>query len=337
MKAIVATLGPHHEKPWWWKHLAFERGHCQLDYVRLVYGQRHSQDISALEIPIIMLKVLKSLLQWRRQRYSHVYTFECDLVGLSIAFWQSVTGMRHPKHVIMQFIMRERQQTFRSSAKYALLRFLFRSVDRVVVSSTLEMEYYRTVFEWPERKLAFVPLHTSPELLDKEPCEEDDFYLAAGRSFRDYETLLRAVAGTNLKVVIVGGRGATMQFGRLDNVRTLEDISFGELEALMLRSRAVVIPLQDRAISIGQSVLLQAMALGKAVVATRTAGTVDYIDHMGDGILVPPGDDQRLRDALLLLESAEFRRKLGEGARSRVASMYLPKHYARAVRNASAM
>ena len=116
----------------------------------------------------------------------------------------------------------------------------------------------------------------------------------------------------------------------------MENIPVAELESLMLRSRAVVVPLQDRAISVGQSVVLQAMALGKAVVATRTAGTVDYIDHMSDGMLAPPGDERELRNALLLLESAELRAKLGANARSRIAKMHLPRHDAESIRKATA-
>ena len=188
-KSAVVTLGPPHDKPWWWKHLALDDGKCRLDYIRLVYRDRFSQDIATAEIPVVMLRVLRQLLRWRKQ-YSHVFTVELDLVGFSIAFWQTVTGMRRPRHVIIQFIMRERQPTVRSRAKYALMRFLFRSVHRVVVSSALELEYYRGAFGWPDRKLVFVPVLTNPELLERTPVDEDDFVVAAGRTFRDYDTLV---------------------------------------------------------------------------------------------------------------------------------------------------
>lgn len=334
MKSVVATLGAFHDKPWWWKHLVLNQVLCTLDYVRLVYKGLGSQDIPIIEIPLVMLKVLKHLLSWRRHRYSYVFTFECDLVGLSIAFWQSVTGMRRPKHVILQFIMREKDQTFKSRTKYALMRILFSSVHRVVVSSNLELEYYQNVFNWPRRKLAFIPFHTDPELLYKKLVAEDDFVLAAGRSFRDYDTLLQAISGTNIKLLIVGGSGVIARYSQIENVRIMENIAVSELYDLMLRSCAVIIPLQDRAISTGQSVLLQAMALGKAVIATRTAGTIDYIDHMNDGILVPPRDSRRLREALLLLiKNTELRQSLGNNARSRIMKKSLPQHYAESVRN----
>lgn len=331
--SIVATLGPFHDKPWWWKHLEADHGLCPLHYERLVYRGKNSQSIKTVELPVVMLKILWKLIGWRR-RYACVFTFECDLVGFCIAFWQSITGMRRPRHVILQFIMREKQSTVRSRAKYALMRFLFSSVYRVVVSSRAEVDYYRHVFGWPEGKAVFVPFHTAPELLVRDGMPEEDYILAAGRTFRDYETLLKAVAGTDLKLVIVGGSGAAAELGSQVNVRVLENIPQIELDMLMRKAQAIVVPLQDRAISIGQSVVLHAMGIGKPVIATRTAGTIDYIDDMVDGILVPPGDSDALRDALKNLEDVSLRRTLGDAARNRVATSGLPHHYSAAVRAA---
>jgi glycosyltransferase involved in cell wall biosynthesis len=329
---IVATLGPPHDGPWWRSDVGIGLGACTLDYERLVYRRKSSQDIGVLELPAVMLKLLVHLLRWRRSGYSHVVTFECDLVGLSIAFWQSLTGMRRPRHVIAQFIMREAEPTLRSRAKYALMRFLFRSVHRVVVSARSEVAYYGQAFGWPAGKAAFVAMHTDPGLLDRPAIDEGDYYLAAGRSFRDYDTLLRAVSGTDVALTIVGGRGAAQRYAGIPNVTALENIPPAELIGLMQRARAIVVPLHDRAISIGQSVILQAMALGKAVVATRTAGTVDYVTHLQDGLLVDPGDPEGLRDALVRLGDPTLRRALGARARSRVAAGLLPRHYAASMR-----
>jgi glycosyltransferase involved in cell wall biosynthesis len=336
IRSVVATLGPPHDKPWWWQPATPSLRGCALDYERLSFRGKYSQDVRTRELPALMLKVLRSLLRWRRAGHSHVFTFECDLVGFSIAFWQSLTGMRRPRHVIVQFIMREREPSLRSRAKYALMRFLFRSVHRVVVSSLGEVAYYTRAFRWPASKAVYVPVHTSPDLLERAPLEEESFYIAAGRSFRDYDTLVRAIEGTQLEVVIVGGRGIAERYAAVPGVRTLENIPPSELETLYRRARAVIVPLEDRAISTGQSVVLQAMALGKAVVATRTTGTVDYIEHMKDGLLVAPADAAALREALLVLHDPALRRLLGAGARARVAAAHLPPHYVAGIRRALA-
>ena len=333
MPSLVATLGPKHDKPWWWEHLDQDQRLCALQYERLTYRGKHSQKISAFELPLILIKVLVRLVNWRRD-YQVVFTFECDLVGFSIAFWQSITGMRRPKHIILQFIMRERQNTLRSRAKYALMRFLFGSVYKVVVSSRAEAEYYPSVFGWRKGKAVFVPFHTAPALIEPGPEVVEDYILAAGRTFRDYATLIEAVADTEIKLVIVGGTGATSDIGAHDNILIMENIPQLELNGLMRGARAVVVPLEDRLISTGQSVLLHAMGLGKPVIATGTAGTVDYVDHLVDGILVPPGDAVALRDALLSLDDELLRTSLGKAARARVLNESMPHHYSAGVRRA---
>lgn len=64
--------------------------------------------------------------------------------------------------------------------------------------------------------------------------------------------------------------------------------------------------------------LLEAMALGKAVVATAAGGNTDVVEHGVHGLLVRPRDPVALGAALqLLLDDAVLRRRLGEAARQR--------------------
>jgi len=65
--------------------------------------------------------------------------------------------------------------------------------------------------------------------------------------------------------------------------------------------------------------LLEAMAAGKAVVASRVAGIPDVMNDGVEGLLVPPGDPASLREALLnLAREPERRRTMGEAARGKV-------------------
>lgn len=330
---LIASLGPAHDRPWWWRHLAADRHLCNLEYERLVYKGLRCRDIRTADLPAVFLMILRRLRSWERD-YDYVFTFECDLLGFGIAWWQSLLGRRRPRHVILQFIMREKQATLASRLKYLLMRFMFSSVHRIIVSSSAELAYYRDVFRWPSGKLAFVPMHTAPEFLEREPLRAGNFVLAAGRSFRDYGTLAEAIRGTDIETVIVGGTGTAALFAGIGNATVLEEIPEAELEDLMLAARAVVVPLQKRSISAGQIVVLQAMALGKLVIATETAGTADYIRHMHTGILVPVGDAAALRAALASSEDAGSRERIGAAARAEVAARLLPHHYSTNVRAA---
>jgi glycosyltransferase involved in cell wall biosynthesis len=67
-------------------------------------------------------------------------------------------------------------------------------------------------------------------------------------------------------------------------------------------------------------VALEAMAAGRAVVASRTGGLADIIAHEETGLLVPPSDPATLATAMRrLLDDAALRERLGTCARERMA------------------
>jgi glycosyltransferase involved in cell wall biosynthesis len=70
-------------------------------------------------------------------------------------------------------------------------------------------------------------------------------------------------------------------------------------------------------------VVTEGMALGRPVVATRSGGPEELIEHGRTGLLVHPGDDAELADALeRLASSAELRARLGEAARTHARREY---------------
>ena len=139
-RSAVVRLTPSDQLPWWWDEIRRDRRLCDLDWVALQFKGKHSKEVSSLELPLLLLKLLKELIVLRR-KYDCIYTVECDFSGLGIAFWQSLLFMKRPRHVILQFIMREKTRRWSSRLKYALMRFMFRSVHRVVCSSRAEAQY----------------------------------------------------------------------------------------------------------------------------------------------------------------------------------------------------
>jgi glycosyltransferase involved in cell wall biosynthesis len=68
-------------------------------------------------------------------------------------------------------------------------------------------------------------------------------------------------------------------------------------------------------------VVLEAMAAGRPVIASRTGGICDIIVDQESGWLVPPGDASSLRAAIRkLCDSPEVRERLSQAARQRAAS-----------------
>lgn len=105
-----------------------------------------------------------------------------------------------------------------------------------------------------------------------------------------------------------------------------------DLPAWMRRAAAVAIP------SLGEGlpyVLLEALALGRPVVATAVEGIVEVVEPEEPGeaaagppaLLVPPGDARALAAALArVLEDPELAARLGAAGRERVAHRYTLEH-----------
>lgn len=68
---------------------------------------------------------------------------------------------------------------------------------------------------------------------------------------------------------------------------------------------------------------IEAMAMGKPVVAFAHGALSEIVVHQETGLLVPPGDVDQLAEAILtLLQSSENRRQLGQAGRQRVKTHF---------------
>jgi glycosyltransferase involved in cell wall biosynthesis len=96
-------------------------------------------------------------------------------------------------------------------------------------------------------------------------------------------------------------------------------VPHAEVERLLARAAVVVLPSHREGLPMA---LLEAMAHGRAVVATPVGGIPSLIDVGRTGLLVPPGDATALRAAIeRLLADRELRRRLGVAAREKVTEL----------------
>jgi glycogen synthase len=124
-----------------------------------------------------------------------------------------------------------------------------------------------------------------------------------------------AVAARDLNLIVAGD-------GPLRELvpHALGFVSADELSARYQRAAVVVVPSRSEGFGV---VCAEAMAHGRAVVATAVGGLKELIRHGETGVLVPPGDPLALRVALeLLLRDPALRRRLGAAARADVAARF---------------
>src|SRR5262249_6732549 len=80
--------------------------------------------------------------------------------------------------------------------------------------------------------------------------------------------------------------------------------------------------------------ILEAMAFGIPGIASRVAGVDEQVDDGRTGFVVPPGDTERLADAIVRVgEDADFRAAAAEQARSIVAKRFTVEEAARGLAN----
>lgn len=71
------------------------------------------------------------------------------------------------------------------------------------------------------------------------------------------------------------------------------------------------------------TVIIEAMAMKKPIIATRAGGPIEIIDEGVNGLLVPPGDVRKLADAIIeLLQNPDKRKKMGEAGRKTVEEKF---------------
>ncbi|OAS22009.1 glycosyltransferase [Methylobacterium platani] len=200
--------------------------------------------------------------------------------------------------------------------KARLARAVLGQVDVFVVHSRREIALYAAWLDLPPERFVFVPLSIQDEPRETREDEAEPFVLAMGSANRDYRTLAAATERLGVRTVIVAGAHAVEGAHLPSNVTVLNGLDIAACHDLCGRARVNVVPLSNIAFTSGQVTVLEAMMLGKPVVATRAAGTEDYVVEGENGLLVPPADPDALAAALAALwDDPEARTRLGRGAR----------------------
>ncbi len=175
-----------------------------------------------------------------------------------------------------------------------------------------------------------------------------DQICSAGTASRDYATLIEATRDIEVDVKIAADSAWFPQALNISHdtlPQRVEARSYGTYEALRrlyAESLFVVVPLYDVPFSAGYTVILEAMAMGKAVVVSRIAQRDDFVVDGWNGFYVTPGDVEGLRERIrYLLAHPDEARRLGANGRAMVEERFTLADYVRrmeeAVRDVAAL
>ncbi len=270
--------------------------------------------------PIYFLLAAKALRRMAQKDYDVVVAWE-GKCGFPLALIRSAMGIRRPKMVILDYNQRGIITHFPT-----LTRFALKSVDRVTVETNWEAAHMAGLLGIPDRKVVFCLLGSydvGAVPMDHGAVCNGNAIFTGGRSYRDYATLVASLADIGAKAVI-NARGFNLKGIQIPSNVVVNDILPAHQYWQQLKSSSfVVIPLHSIQHSGGEGVIVHAMAAGKAVIATRAPGPETYVEDGVTGILVPPYDVAKMKEAIeYLLGHEEEAVRMGCRARERFEELY---------------
>lgn len=182
-----------------------------------------------------------------------------------------------------------------------LARGCLSGIDRFIVHARKECGIYAQWLDLPVERFEFVHFQRASITRTCDEDWHDPFIVAMGSANRDYGCLFDAVKRLKIRTVVVAAKHAISGLDVPPNVEIRSGISYGECLKLAQRARINVVPLRRTEVGSGQVTFVDAMRLGRAVIASDVIGTEDYIGNGQTGLLVEPSDSQQLSAAIDLL------------------------------------
>ncbi len=271
-----------------------------------------------------------------RQREAYQVIFaDCETVGLPLAaMLKYLAPLAHSRPQLVMIgcdVLATKKRPF-----YDLLRVHTHISYHLVFNQTHKQELQR---RWgvPEERIVVThfmvdPDYFNPEAVGPQPRARPQI-CAVGIEARDYGTLVQAVRGLAVDVVIAAASPWSRQvdpskaLAPPPNVIIDRDLKL-DVRQLYADSAFVVMPLFDVDRAAGSTTILEAMAMGKAVICSRALGQRELVVDGETGLYVPPGDVAALRAAIqyLLDHPAEAARMGAAGRRRVVQEMSLERY-----------
>lgn len=281
------------------------------------------------------------VIQGLHAEYDAVVTWG-EKLSLAMLMRQQLTSVSKP-HIAMMY------QFEKPNIRLPLSAFK-KNLHAVVTWSSVQRRALIDRIRFPAERVYLVRHYVDQIFYSPRPIDED-MICAVGAEMRDYTTLLEAIRGTGLRCHIATDHVRIPARFRLLNDRrvpignlnaradmhiTEGRMSLIELRNLYARSRCVVVPLLPSDTDNGVTCILEAMAMGKPVICSRTRGQVDVVQEGVTGLYVPVGDAAALRTAILSLWNEPLRaQQMGRNARIFVEKHHTLETFTSTVRSAS--
>ncbi len=260
-----------------------------------------------------------------------------DTVGIPLVLLKPAGLVRSPL-VYTSIGLPERLVQLRGERMRRLYRAALQTTAAILAYSEHEAEWLRDWLGPGAPPVVFLPFAVDVAAFQPDPARvpQTDVVSVGADPRRDFELLLEVASRhPALSIRIVASAERARSLARLpENVELEVDLSLAEARSRLADARVVALPVRENSYSGATTVLLQAMALGKPVVVSRTAAIASGYE-LEDGVncrLVEPGDRAELERAILeTLTGADAGLALGTRARRTVERSFSWERYAEAL------
>jgi len=261
-----------------------------------------------------------------------------DTVGIPLALLARRGVIRTPI-VYAAIGLPERLGQLRS-ARARLFLDAYRRLHTIVAYGWGEVEALRGWLGESGPSVVFVPFGVDTTYFAPQPgaIVDTDVVSIGGDPRRDHQlllTLARVHPEWRFRLVLTAD--ASRALGVVPkNVTVEEDVPFDRVRDRLASARTVVLPVQENSYSGATTVLLQAMAMGKPVVVSRTAAiaTGYELEDRVNCRLVPPAGLDSLEDAVASVLTDQGRSAaIGARARETVECHLTWERYTSAIRD----
>lgn len=254
----------------------------------------------------------------RGHDYDHILA-GAERIGLPLALLHKIAHLDRDLVLIAAW-------PSRAGKAFMLKRLQVHTHLRAIVGySSMQLEIAASRLTVPRDKLQLLLQPVDERFWRPSASVATNLICSVGSTGRDYETLVSAIRGLDVELRIAVGsfdladqalEERLMRAGPPPNTK-IRHLSPVELRDLYASARFAVLPLEDVESDCGVTALTEAMAMGKAVILTRTRGQIDVIEDGVQGMYVRPHDPQALRAAIeYLLAHPEEADRMGRAGRA---------------------
>jgi glycosyltransferase involved in cell wall biosynthesis len=212
-----------------------------------------------------------------------------------------------------------------SQARRALLRASLRSAARVICLGESQRNELVSLARLDPENVVTMLVPVDTQFFEPRGAGRGRTVLSVGKDLaRDYATLLEAVSPMDVDATLVAHPRNVDKLELPPNATLRGGVPFLELRELYADAACVVLPQRQDDYAYGSeggglTALLEAMAMGKPIVATDRAILRGYVEDGVEALIVPAEDPVAMREAIKrVLADAQLARSLGAAARARV-------------------